>query len=308
MMRRRTLLTVAALLALTALVGGFYNKERAEEAATTAIETRIERAFDGISIGATAAIVLDTSTGRVFYEKDADAPYPLASVTKLMTALVALEERPRGTIVTVHPSALAREGDSGLYASERFLLPDLVRFMLVVSSNDAAGAIAEATAGLADAATSAQRFVDMMNERAAEMGLTRTYFANESGLDRPEGGAGAYGSARDVALLIAALADTHPEAVSATGAPYIEITSENGFTHRGPNTNVAASALPGLVASKTGFTELAGGNLAVLFDAGLSRRIAVVVLGSTLEGRFDDVSALVRASGRVFETSLGRPE
>ena len=86
------------------------------------------------------------------------------------------------------------------------------------------------------------------------------------------------------------------------------MTDVHGFTHNVENTNTSAAAIPGLIGSKTGFTDLAGGNLAVVFDVGLSRPVIAVVLGSTKETRFTDIEQLVNATFTHFETLPVMPQ
>ncbi|MFI5205966.1 MAG: hypothetical protein ACHQVK_03420 [Candidatus Paceibacterales bacterium] len=137
-------------------------------------------------------------------------------------------------------------------------------------------------------------FIKQMNAEAQRIGLKETYFINESGLD--EGSvSGGYGSAIDVSKMMQYILANKPEIVEDTKYPSVDIKSLNA-THTAKNTNTDIGAIPGLLASKTGYTTLAGGNLVVAFDASIGRPIIVVVLGSTESGRFEDVSNLVKAS------------
>jgi D-alanyl-D-alanine carboxypeptidase (penicillin-binding protein 5/6) len=143
-------------------------------------------------VTADAALVA-TGSGEVLYELDGGERLPMASITKLMTALVALDElRPRRT-VTVSPVAVGIEGSTiFLRAGERLTIRDLLAAALVHSANDAAYALAAATTG-GDVAA----FVERMNDEADDLGLDDTQFANPAGLDAP----GHYSSARDVLAL-----------------------------------------------------------------------------------------------------------
>jgi len=130
----------------------------------------------------------------------------------------------------------------------------------------------------------------------------KTKYNNPTGLDEYDGEDGGLGSARDMAILITYLWEQHPEAIRDTTMPTRVFRSEDGFVHKGENTNEYVTSTPGILASKTGYTDLAGGNLAILYNAGLDHPIAVVVLGSTREGRFKDVQKLVDATYR-YEAS-----
>jgi D-alanyl-D-alanine carboxypeptidase len=107
---------------------------------------------------------------------------------------------------------------------------------------------------------------------------------------------GAYGSARDMARLAGALVARAPDIAEATTNALAEATSEEGATFVVKNTDPIVDTIPGLLLSKTGFTDLAGGNLAIVFDVGLNHPIAVVVLGSSKEARFTDSTALIAAT------------
>jgi D-alanyl-D-alanine carboxypeptidase len=194
---------------------------------------------------------------------------------------------PNATI-TMSESAINQDGDSGLAVGETFALKDLERFALVASSNDAAAAIA-------DAAASKHAVSDrsLLASAAAAAGLTQTYANNGTGLDVSTKVSGGYGSASDVALLAGALLKQAPLVARATIEPSVTVSDYNGMQHTLPNTNQDIVHVPNPLMSKTGFTDLAGGNLVVVFDVGINHPVAVVVLGSTRDGRFTDVDALV---------------
>jgi len=251
--------------------------------------------FSDIEVRATAAYVLDVTDGKVLYEKNSEAQLPLASVAKVMTALVASHSS-GDTIITVKNSDL-ESGAGGLLLSEKWKLKDLLDYMLVVSSNSGASAIAR-TLG-----NEQRSFVDQMNDMAMSLRLEQTFYLSPNGLDAnvPGGLSGAYGSAKDMADLFSYIVLNDPELLSATAHDALRFTSLDGFIHLAVNTNKVAQSIPRLLASKTGLTDLAGGNLVVAFDAVPSRPIVVAVLGSTQEGRFLDVEKLVSAAIKKVE-------
>lgn len=248
-------------------------------------------AYAKVKLNAKAAIVYDLSTGHALYEKNARTQLPLASLTKLLTVYAASDALMMNSSVTLSPEAVAAEGDSGLTAGESFTVTDLAKLALVASSNDAAAALALA-AGDSKQATSESLLAGV----AAAVGLSQTYALNGTGLDESESLSGGYGSAQDVALLAGAVARKMPEIARATTKPRVSVYSYQGIHHQLPNTDTLVERLPGLMLSKTGFTDLAGGNLAVVFDASFGHPVAVVVLGSTREARFTDVDELVEAT------------
>ena len=284
-----------ALPVLVAIVFGVYliNEYRfggGEEVSTTEESLQgsdIVDPFENIDLEAKAAIVVDIKTGEILFEKNSETQLPLASLTKLMTALVA-NETPNNQIV-INTDSIEQEGDSGFFDGETWNKSDLLSLVLVSSSNDGASAIATSRGR--------ESFVREMNKRANKLGLSQTYFLNESGLDvNSELVEGSLGSAKDMSTLIAHALVEIPEILEDTGYANSYFYSTDGTKHSVKNTNDMVDNIPFLVASKTGFTDLAGGNLSIIFDAGPSRPVAVVVLGSGLEGRFLDIERLTQAT------------
>ncbi len=253
--------------------------------------------FDSASIRAKSAIVFDILQDKVLFSKNSEEILPLASLTKILTAVTAIELLPKGTVVTLENEFLAEEGDSGLYRDEKWELNDLIDFSLIASSNDGVAAIAGAAGAFRHktlaSMTNREEFILAMNSKAEEIGISQARFYNESGLDISKTVSGGYGSARDVANLFSYTLKKHPEVLYATKYSSLSIVSLNKIEHNATNTNTTIDTIPGILASKTGYTELAGGNLAIVFDPGLGRPIAIVVLGSTYDGRFQDVTTLV---------------
>lgn len=300
-----------ALFALA--LQGFLSFALVSEAETTAVSSAREElrapeadSFASIVLEARAAYVVDLSTKQILFAKNENEKLPLASITKLMTALVARDHMRNDVVITLSKDDLAAEGDSGLRPGERWRIGDLLDVMLLISSNDAAHAVAGFVGGggaaNVDLEITRAKFVSMMNEKAKTLGLSTMEFFNESGLDidTTKNGlpaqAGGYGSARDVATLMATLWQTYPTTLEITARKDARITSQDKIAHILPNTNEAAGRYAGLVASKTGFTDLAGGNLVILFDIGIDHPVVSVILGSSYKGRFEDMHALTKAT------------
>ena len=244
-----------------------------------------------MSLVARSAIVLDLATGETLFAKEAEAQLPLASLTKLLTVYAAAETLSPSFPVVISDAAIRQEGDSGFSIGETFTFSDLARFALIASSNDAAFAIAEAAKK-----TRALSGDSLLAGAAEAAGLSQTYAVNGTGLDASAAIAGGYGSARDIALLAKALMEKAPSIAFAATDTSIVIRSLEGKEHALKNTNPDIEALSGLVFSKTGYTDLAGGNLVIVFDAGILHPIAVAVLGSTRDGRFRDAKRLMLAT------------
>ncbi len=257
--------------------------------------TEYANAFDGTEITAEAAYVWDVQAQRVLFNKNADAELPLASVTKLMTALVAYELLDETSDVNISGDAIREDGDSGFREGETFSLRDLTDLTLIASSNDGAKALsAQAGATLTDGNDPSKTFIDAMNIRADELGLTKTRFLNATGLDLSASQAGAYGSARDMAFLMEYIITHYPDVTALTKNDLTTVRNEEGEYHIAKNTNEIVDDIDGLIASKTGYTELAGGNLVIAFETGLNHPVIISVLGSTRNERFADVEELVR--------------
>ncbi len=293
-------------IALLITVGSLWYGEKNSEAKTTSIvQAKTPPPFTlAMPLFAKAAYVYDPETGDVLFARSAELQLPLASLTKLMTALVASNKLADNDTVVINDAALREDGASGLEGGERWSFKKLLGFTLVSSSNDGAHALASAAGATllltpqaqASDKESVDTFVANMNAEAKRLGMSQTYFLNPTGLDESVGQSGAYGSADDIAHLMAYILKAKPELLSATPATKLVTTDQNGEVKTVKNTNTAIGDFPGLIASKTGYTDLAGGNLAIAFDAGLAHPIIIVVLGSTEEGRFIDAKTLLDAT------------
>lgn len=259
--------------------------------------------FAFIAIEAKSAFVWDIVNQKPLFEKNADTPRPLASLTKVMTAVTASSMAPNLKDITISSFDLSPEGDSKLKVASIWNISDLIDYILLVSSNDGAHALAASvgTANLLNQVGTStelgrELFIKQMNTLAREIGLTNSAFSNEHGLDTRESQSGAYGSARDMALLFEYAIKNYPHLLEATRYQNLAISDENNDSYLAENTNEIINSIPSPIASKTGFTDLAGGNLVIAFDAGLGHPIIISVLGSTEKGRFEDMMKLVDAS------------
>jgi D-alanyl-D-alanine carboxypeptidase (penicillin-binding protein 5/6) len=240
------------------------------------------------ALAAKAAIIYDPQSGRVLYQKDSNQPLPLASLTKLMTADVVLSQKEPQTPVTITDDdlKLSDAGDVGFQAGQTAARSALVQFGLITSSNDAMSA---AAGSIGD------DYLDKMNQQAAALGLTEMHFLNPTGLDESSTVAGAYGSAYDIARLTADFYQTYPS--------YFENTSQATGTLTLSDGDLSSDAtaaplfnIPGLIGAKTGYTDLAGGNLVAAFDVSIGHPLIAAVLGSTENGRYTDIETLIAAA------------
>ena len=271
------------------------------------IEERLDQealnAFFTTTDNAKAIYVYDATKQKVLFEKNADTPLPLASVTKLATALVVEKEFLQDETITISDSALKIEGDNGLVLGEKWSRDALLGFMLVISSNDAAFAFKEAYESKTAPIGERNDFIAAMNSYAKDIGLEHTTFSNPAGLDRA-GQAGAIGSARDMGKLIEHFLDTAPSLATETMYPQQTYKSLDGKSHTISNTNDLAVHIDSLLASKTGYTNLAGGNLVIAYRMPIyGNTIIIVVLGSTREGRFVDIEGYMEGVENYFKIS-----
>jgi len=265
--------------------------------------------FTNISISGRAAYVLDVNTGEVLYEKNPRDIWPLASITKIATAITAKDVADDADLIRITAAHLGPYGDGQLIPGSHFRLDDLLDYALVSSSNDAARAIADVVGQklpeeTESSANATVRFVGHMNYLTKKLGLQDTVFFNESGLDVDEEARdpGAVGSAHDVAKLVRHALQTDSSTLEATRADSLTVRTREGNVHTVQNTNGFVGSLPNLLASKTGFTNTAGGNLVVVIDPALNQPVIIVVLGSSREGRFYDVERLSNATMEYFST------
>jgi D-alanyl-D-alanine carboxypeptidase (penicillin-binding protein 5/6) len=261
-----------------------------------------QSAYNTVSLIAQAAVVIDIDTGVILYERNPDVQLPLASLTKVPLVLAVSEVLAPETIISLPYATTFNSKASQLLAGERWRAKDLIAYTLVSSSNDGAQLLSDAASEalmVKYPSTTGEAAVFRMNEMAADLRLHSMYFLNATGLDESTTQSGAYGSARDVAALFSYAHKERPELFADTATSSIEITSLDGRVARAINTDEALETFPGVIMGKTGLTDLAGGNLALLFTVN-GRRYAAVVLGSTEAGRFSDMQQLTSATRSIY--------
>jgi len=234
-------------------------------------------------VTASSWILFDESRATVLAEWDADTRRAMASITKIMTVLLALELGELDDEVTVSEEAAGQGGQEiGLVAGETVALGALVRAAMVRSGNDAAAAIAEHIGG------SIEGFVELMNGRAAELGMTNTHFVNPHGLDAN----GHYSSARDM-LTVGRAAMAIPDFVDiARSRVMVFPDTPDGTPRSATNTNRILNSYRGVIGVKTGETPNAGLTYVGAAERN-GRRLFAVVFGSVGErAHFADAIAL----------------
>ena len=248
---------------------------------------------DPPSLNATNYILMDSISGRVLAEKGADERIEPASITKIMTGYVVVDQAEKGFVslsdeVLISENCWRKQG-SKMFIREgtRVLLSDLIKGMVIQSGNDASCAIAE------HVAASEEGFVQLMNLYANEMGLTNTQFKNESGWPDPEH----YSSARDLALLSANLIKKFPDHYALYKEKYFTF---NDIKQRNRNSLLwQDDSIDGI---KTGHTQSAGYCLVSSGVRNETRLIAVTIRSSSEKVRLTDNRRLLDYGFRYFRT------
>ncbi len=232
-----------------------------------------------------SAILMEEETGKILYEKEADTQLPIASVTKIMTMLLIMEEIDSGKLtladeVTVSEYAMSMGGSTMfLETGEVLSVSDMLKGIAVASANDGCVAMAEHISG------SVESFVERMNSRAAELGMTNTHFVNTNGLDAD----GHYSSARDVAIMARELIK-HKKIFDYTTI-WTDSLRDGKFELA--NTNRLIRFYRGATGLKTGSTDLAGCCLCATATRDGMSLIAVVLGAPTSNDRFSGATALL---------------
>ena len=234
-------------------------------------------------VSAKSAVLMDAATGTILYEQNAHEKLPPASVTKVMTMLLIMEAIDGGKIswddsVTASETAAAK-GGSQIYlkVGETMSVTDMLKSIAVSSANDCACAMAEHTAG------SEEAFVQLMNDRAAELGMQDTHFVNCTGLDDEPNAAEHLTSAHDIAIMSRQLLLYHPEIKKFTT---IWMDTVRNGTFGLSNTNKLVRFYSGATGLKTGFTAKAGYCLSASASRDEMELIAEVMGSKTSQDRF----------------------
>jgi serine-type D-Ala-D-Ala carboxypeptidase (penicillin-binding protein 5/6) len=233
----------------------------------------------------------DLSTGQVLFSRSPDHPRPIASLTKIMTALLSLERLEPSTVVTVRPEAapgqVAGLSELGLVAGERITVHDLLYGLMLASANDAAVALAQEISGSVDA------FVSLMNRRAGKLGLEHSRFFSPNGLDDR-----GYSTPRDLFELTRE-AYEQPLFSKITRTRFADVSGPNGKPRHLQNRNVLLWLYPGAFGVKTGYTQAAGYCVVAAAEREGVQLVAVV-LGEPGEA-FSDAAALLDYGFRAFD-------
>src|SRR3989344_7773057 len=241
-----------------------------------------------VVVEARSALALDLLTDEIIFEKNIYEPLPLASLSKIISSLVVVDFLNLDEYVEVSKKAIETEEPSTLRVGEHLRVEDLLAMAMGESSN-------EAMMGLTEELGDEKWFVELMQEKPVQLGGRTAKFLNSTGLDLPppllikEGKPSNFGSAYDLAQIVKNSLDSIIWQVGNKE----EVIGKEGITHKIKHTNILRTKLAGIYGAKTGFTDFAGGNLILIIERPIGKPKLIVILGSTLEGRFEDAKKLV---------------
>lgn len=219
---------------------------------------------------AAAAYAIDLKTGTVLYQKNSTVPWPTASLAKLMTALVTVHTVSLDDVVTVKAAGLrVPQPVMGLISGEKISVRNLLSGMLIASANDAAASLAIGVS------SSTPRFVELMNSMAEKLQLQNTHFRNPVGLDAD----GQFSTAEDLSRIAVELLRSQVLAEIVQTQSRVVASEDGGISHWLKTSNKLLGQ-PGVLGVKTGYTDLARGNLIILERDERNHQVLTVVLGS----------------------------
>ncbi|MDQ3245129.1 MAG: hypothetical protein M3P22_02190 [bacterium] len=233
-------------------------------------------------IKAKAISIFNITTNTKLYGHNDTVIFPIASLTKIMSAMIAKNTIKNEEII-ISRDALNQTGDNKLFLNEKWNRDELLKFSLVLSSNDGMFAITKED----------KFFILEMNKKAKKIGMKYSMFYNTTGLDIDSNKAGAYSTAEDINTLAIFAMNVHKDIFDVTRLDNAMFLSNDKYEHTIKNTNIMINQIPNILFSKTGNTTLAGGNMVVIFQNSKAEKIAITILGSSVEGRFVDMMKLI---------------
>ncbi|MBU4350847.1 serine hydrolase [Candidatus Parcubacteria bacterium] len=247
------------------------------------------------NIKAKAALVIKISNDgdqTILFDQNSSAKMPIASLTKLMTAVISLDNQQLSRIVEISQPMILQEWSSGnLKIGEKITVGELLKMALVESNNDAANALAEVNGR--------ENFINLMNLKAAEIGLRSTRFSNSTGLEAENN----FSTARDMANLAILILKKYPlEILKISAQPSVIVLSENGERrHQAFNTNELLNSFSQIddlkiIGGKTGYTDESGGCVIIILQDKDNDYFINVILGTdSRESRFSEMRKLIDA-------------
>ena len=240
-------------------------------------------------IAAEAAIVYNITKDTTVMGKDITDPKPIASITKLISALLIYPQLTQTDETIIDATDFALSPNTSLRKGEAWNTLQLLEFSLITSSNRGIHAVGRTVEKNKEIA-----IIEQMNAFAKEHNLAQTHFINKTGLDSHGTLAGSESSAKNLAKMASIFVTQFPELALLTTKPSEVFYSLDGRKYIAKNTNILLTTqeIP-VVLSKTGYTDLAGGALIMVLEYTPTEHIAFVVLGSTKTKRFKDMQTLI---------------
>ncbi len=259
----------------------------------------IVKAEDSLNLSSESAILIDSKSGKILYEKNKDEKLPMASMTKIMSMLIIMENIDNGNLkyedkVLISKNASSMGGSQVfLQAGEEYTVDNLLKCIAIASANDAVVAMAEKISGSVDA------FVNLMNDKAKELELTNTNFANPHGLDNENH----YSTAYDMAKMAQELLK-YEDILNYTSIYEDYLTKPDGSQVWLVNTNRLVRFYDGVDGLKTGYTTEAGYCLTATAKKNDLRLISVVMKSPSAEARSSDTSTLLTYGFNSFKSNI----
>lgn len=303
-----SVVTLCGAVSASAVPDTAASDANAQTAETQTADAAQQQNTGPVALNSQAAVVMDADTGDILYSLNPDNEYPMASITKTMTALITLEEGDLTASTTATAAALdlvdLNSTRIGFVEDENLTIDELMYCMLVYSANDAANILAAAVAG--DVPT----FVEKMNKKAEELGCTHTHFANPNGLDED----GHYSSAHDMALIMRA-ANQYPEFAKYSGTTSYELPGDNmipqGWWIK-TKVDMYDQADPNydsrIYAAKTGYTTKAHNTFVAASKSDKANLIIALLCCPVKKGIFADTKALVDYCEKTYSQLTLQPE
>ncbi len=235
---------------------------------------------------------IKTHTFHDIYSQNADVPYNSASIAKLVTALTLSKYAEMSKFLDTTDSG--KDETFADFPDKLFQKQDLVAAMLIQSSNQAAYTLAKPFG--------TTKFIEMMNAEAEKIGLSHSILRDPSGLDERNLRGASYMSPRDVARAAFELVSRFPEITKLSSRSAYDITDKMGGKFSLHNTNPLVASTKNVLLSKTGYTNLAGGNLVMVIEPSPDIWVAMVVMKSTKDDRVVDMEKLIDTINQTFDT------
>lgn len=229
-----------------------------------------------------SSVLLNEDKKIILYEKNIEEKTAIASLTKLMTAVVVMDNYPLDSKIIVDEEMLTAWGTAGgLILNEHVTIEDLLYILLIESSNDAAECLASKL--------NRNNFIILMNEKAKKLKMRSTHFVNPSGLDEDDGTYNT-SSAKDLTVLVSEIIKNYPTIKDILSKTEYTIISEEGIRHKLSNTNALLKEIPYETWGKTGYTEIANGCLILMTKNSNNDTIINIIINSN--DRFGEMKTL----------------